>query len=142
MARTTAKKINRNETPDAPNPSTTVGAILASILTYSHCSAEDKDTSLNNNNISHNVKSSKSLKLPKSFTAHPHKPDSVGTSLRIATQRSLQESMLEMPKIPKKKSKSGYGDGSANLNLGDEDSADGAVGRSQKVAATRGRPKG
>ncbi len=88
------------------------------------------------------MKSLKSLKLPKSSTAHPHEPDSVSTSLRIATQRSLQESMLEMPKIPKKKSKSGDGAGRANLNLGDDDSADGAVGRSRKVAATRGRPKG
>ncbi len=50
-------------------------------------------------------------------------------SLGIATQRSLQESILEMPKIPKKKSKAGGG-GSANLILGDDHSVGGGVGRS------------
>ncbi len=47
-----------------------------------------------------------------------------------------------MPKIPKKKNKAGGGGGSTNLNLGDEESVDGGVGRSRKVAAARGRPKG
>ncbi len=74
--------------------------------------------------------------------AHPCAPDSVGTSLRIATQWSLQESKLEMPKISKKKSKGSGGGGSANLELGDEDSVDGGVCQSRKLAATRGRPKG
>ncbi len=64
------------------------------------------------------------------------------TCLRMATQQSLQESSLEMLKIPKKKSKAGGGGGSANLNFGDEDSVDGGVSRSRKVAATRGIPKG
>ncbi len=104
--------------------------------------ATDKDTSLNNDDTSGKSKSSKSSKLPKLSTSRPRELDSVGISLCIATQRSLQESNLEMPKIPKKKSKAGGGGGSANLNLGDEDSVDGGVGWSQKVAATRGRPKG
>ncbi len=139
------KKINRNETPDNPNPSTAVGVISASVPTYSHhsCrSAKDNDTSLNKDNICGNAKSSKSLKLPKSSTARPCKPYSVGTSLRIATQRSLQESSFKMLKIPKKKNKAGGGGGSTNLNLGDEECVDGGVGRSRKVAAARGRPKG
>ncbi len=74
--------------------------------------------------------------------ARPREPYSVGTSLRIATQQSLQESSLEMPKIPKKKNKAGGGGGSTNLNLGDEESVDGGVGRSQNLTAIRGRPKG
>ncbi len=51
-------------------------------------------------------------------------------SLCIATQRSHQESILEMPKIPRKKSKAGGGCGNTNVNLGDEDSVGGGVGRS------------
>ncbi len=54
--------------------------------------------------------------------SRPCKPDSVGTSLHIATQRSLQDSILEMPKILRKKSKGGGGGGNANVNLGDDDS--------------------
>ncbi len=83
---------------------------------------------MNHDNICGNTKSSKSSKLPKSSTARPGKPDSVGTSLRIATQRSLQESNLEIPKIPKKKSKAGGGGGRVNLNLGDEVNVDDGFG--------------
>ncbi len=115
-------------TPDASNPSTTVSAILASIPSCSHCAATDNYTSLNHNNTCGNAKSLKSSKLPNLSTSCPCKPDSVGTSLHIATQQSLQESNLEMPKISKKKSKAGGGGGSANFNLGDEDSVDDGVG--------------
>jgi len=132
-----------------PNPSTAVSAISASIPTYSHhshCSAKDNDISLNDNNICGNAKSSKSSKLPKLSTARPCKPYSVGTSLRIATQRSLQESSLEIPMIPKKKNKVGGGGGSTNLNLEDEESGNGGVGgsgdRSVMGATTKGRAKG
>ncbi len=127
----------------ASNPSTAVSAILASVPSCSHCAATDNNTSSNNNNTSgkaNSLKSLKSWKLPKSSKSRPREPDSVHTSLRIATQRSLQESILEMLKIPRKKSKAGDGGGSANLNLGDEDSVDGGVRRSQKVAETRGTP--
>ncbi len=51
-----------------------------------------------------------------------------------------------MPKIPKKKGKAGGGGGSANINLGGEDSGNGDVGgssdRSATGATTRGRAKG
>ncbi len=51
-----------------------------------------------------------------------------------------------MPKIPKKKGKAASGGGSANVNLGDEDSGNGGVGgssdRSARGATTRGRAKG
>ncbi len=113
-------------TPNALDPSTAVSAILAPVPSCSHCAAVDNDTVLNNGK----AKSSKSLKLSKLSTSHPCKPDSVGTSLPITTQRSLQESILEMPKIPRKKSKAGGGGGSANVNLGDEDSVGGGVGHS------------
>ncbi len=138
------KKIYRSKTtPDASNPSTAVSAILASLPSCSHQAATGNDTNNSNDAISRDPKSTKIL---KSSTAHPREPDSVGTSLRIATQCSLQESILEMPKIPRKKGKAGGGGGNANVNLGDEDSAGDDVGqgrdRSRKGAATRGRVRG
>ncbi len=143
---TTKKKINgKKTTPDASNPSTTDSAILVSIPSCSHGAAIDNDTSSNNDNTSGNGKSSKLPKLPKLpklSTSRPCEPDSVGTSLCIATQLSLQESILEMPKILRTKSKAGGGGGSANVNLGDEDSVGGGVGWSRKVATTRGRAQG
>ncbi len=48
---------------------------------------------------------------------HCCKPDSVGTSVRIVTQWSVQESIFAMPKIPKKKGKAADG-GSTNVNWG------------------------
>ncbi len=54
--------------------------------------------------------------------SRPRELDSVSTSLCITTQRSLQQSILEMPKIPRKKGKSASGGGIANANLGDDDS--------------------
>ena len=150
MAKSNTKKINhKKKTPDALDPSTSVSTILASVPSCSHHAATANDTVLNNNTISQNhhckTKSSKSSKLSKLSTSRPCKLDSVSTSLCIATQRSLQKSILEMPKIPKKKRKAGRG-GSINLNLGDEDSVGGGVShssdRSRKGATTRGRVRG
>ncbi len=143
-------KINRNKTtPDALDPSTTVSTILASAPSCSHHAVTANNTVLNNDLISHQhcckTKSSKSSKLSKLSTSHPCEPDSVGTSLSIATQWSLQKSILEIPKIPRKKRKSARGGGIGNVNLGDDDSGNGGVGsgdRSEKGATTRGRVKG
>ncbi len=136
---TTQKKINHKKTtPDVSNPSTAVIAISASIPSCSHRAPTDNNTSSNNNNTSGKVKSSKSSKSPKSSMSCPHELDSVGTSLCIATQGFLQESKLEMPKIPKKKRTVGGGDGRANLNLEHEDTVEGGVGLSRKVATIRG----
>ncbi len=97
----------------------------------------------NKGNSHNNCQDTNSL---KSLSCCPCKPDSVGTSLCIATQRSLQESILEMPKIPKKRGKAASGGGSTNVNLGDDDCGNHGVGssgdRSAKGATTRGRVRG
>ncbi len=78
--------------------------------------------------------------------SRPCKPDSVGTSLRIATKWTLQESIFAMPKIPKKKDETGGGGGSENMDMGCEDSGNGGVSGSSDGSeigvTTRGRAKG
>ncbi len=144
----TQEKVNREKmTPyNTSHPSTTVSASFASFPSCSHCGGMANNTINKNNAISHNnCRNTKSLKSSKSSSRHPRKPDSVGTSLRIATQRSLEESILEMPKIPKKNGKAGCGGGSTNVDLGDEDSGNGGVGgssdRSAKVQQLGEEPK-
>ncbi len=141
----TQEKVNREKTtPDnTSHPSTAASASSASVPSCSHHGGMTDNTIYKNNTIScnncHDTKSSKSL---ESSSPHPCKPDSVGTSLCIATQQSLEESILEMLKIPKKKGKAASGGVSANMNLGDEVSGNGGVGgssdRSAKGATTRG----
>ncbi len=91
-------------------------------------------TAINNNKSnSHNdCQDTNSLKY---LSGCPHEPDSVRTSLCTATQRSLEESILEIPKIPKKKGKAAGGGGSANLNLGNDDSDNSGVSRSSDRSA-------
>ena len=136
------EKINRKKTAphNASHPSTAVNASTSFVHSCYHPGHMANNAIKKYNAISqNNCRGTKSL-------SRPCKPDSVSTSVHIATQRSLQESIFAMPKIPKKKGKAASGGGSANVNLGDEDSGNGGVGGSSvgsvMGATTRERAKG
>ncbi len=118
--------------------STAVGASTSSVPSCYHPGCAANNTIKKNNKDAFSLNNHRST---KSALRCPSKPNSVGTSLCIATKQSLRESIFAIPKIPKERGKAG----GANVNLGYDDSGNGGVsgsGDGSVMGATsRGRAK-
>ena len=146
-----------NHSPDSVNRDQSHRGELARLPSSSHrakgnnkADTANVETSVTNKKSSHSAKVNNTANnvetsvVSKKSSSRHHEPDSVGTSVRIATQRSLKEAVVDMPRVSKKKNNA-PGDGSATVNLGVEGSGEIGVGGSVESATgvtTRGKGNG